>query len=632
MSESSLSVDYATLVRHAARKLAVGRVFSNGTVTITGGTTVTLTGGSFPQWAGQSAIQIEDSIYQVSSRDSDTILTISGATNVTGKKFVMLESSDDDSTSQLIDIQDMINEALRIFYAPQIVEVPKTKTYDSGESVSQITVSRVPHTFSFLRVEGTISGLEGDAQYPLPDDCGQVTSDWSIFVSGSKYPLAIVSPGHLSAISRQGQGMPRYVCVRGLEFDPEVGQRFEVVLDIKPDQDITLVYRYNVVPQKLNPTNSYPYGGGLHGQTILSAVLSQCERYLECESRDAQAEFERRLISSLQLDLEAKEYQSLTFATEKPLFGSYDWLRQEIAMAIGENPNYNAWDYNLAQRIDSFLQRGLKIFYQAQLTGIVSHMAHKWSFLRPQVMLKLNAPYTTGTVEVVDGLVTLTGGHWPGWVIDCDLIVGNKRSRVKSILSDTKLLLEDIAFNADDESLYSLVHCYSDVCEGFSGLDSPLVVVANDTIGGQRCSQISQVQLLRLKNYLETNSEFPAYCSLITRSREDRSTKSQLEFWPNQSSDCVLVGTVRIEPGILRPGEFIIGNPSHYATALQACISVAIPKAFQIFQTLLASSIEHDQSEHTPVTLGLNLDKGQLNYHDSVLRRRAVLTHDGEIR
>src|SRR5690606_26328485 len=39
--------------------------------------------------------------------------------------------------------------------------------------------------------------------------------------------------------------------------------------------------------------------------------------------------------------------------------------------------------------------------------------AYRWSFLEPSEVLLLDPPYQDGTIEAVDGTVTISGASWP---------------------------------------------------------------------------------------------------------------------------------------------------------------------------------------------------------------------------
>ncbi|MDA1013526.1 MAG: hypothetical protein O3A00_03615, partial [Planctomycetota bacterium] len=56
--------------------------------------------------------------------------------------------------------------------------------------------------------------------------------------------------------------------------------------------------------------------------------------------------------------------------------------------------------------------------------------------------------FFTGSVEVASGVVTLTGGTFPSWAADGEVVVGGKSYTVKTRDSDTQVTLDNLAVNA----------------------------------------------------------------------------------------------------------------------------------------------------------------------------------------
>ena len=73
----------------------------------------------------------------------------------------------------------------------------------------------------------------------------------------------------------------------------------------------------------------------------------------------------------------------------------------------------------------------------------------------------LNPPglntYSTGTVKIVSGVVTLRFAVWPWWAADGNLLIGTDSYQVKTRDSDTQIRLNDPTVNADSGTEYRLV-------------------------------------------------------------------------------------------------------------------------------------------------------------------------------
>lgn len=77
--------------------VAIEGSYSTGTVSISqGSTTVTLSGGTFPSWAASGQLEVSGKVYNVSSRDSNTQLTLEtslGQGDLTDESYVLYQDS-----------------------------------------------------------------------------------------------------------------------------------------------------------------------------------------------------------------------------------------------------------------------------------------------------------------------------------------------------------------------------------------------------------------------------------------------------------------------------------------------------------------------------------------------------------
>lgn len=69
----------------------------------------------------------------------------------------------------------------------------------------------------------------------------------------------------------------------------------------------------------------------------------------------------------------------------------------------------------------------------------------------------VNQPYTTGTVSITLGVVTLTGGTWPTWAADARITVAGTIYTVASRQSGTQITLVDLTVTGISGATYSLV-------------------------------------------------------------------------------------------------------------------------------------------------------------------------------
>ena len=84
------------------------------------------------------------------------------------------------------------------------------------------------------------------------------------------------------------------------------------------------------------------------------------------------------------------------------------------------------------------------------------YAAHEWSFFRPEADIATTAPYSTGTVIIASGVVTLTGGTFPSWSADGILMVDSNYYSVASRDSGTQVTLDDMSVTVASSATYQL--------------------------------------------------------------------------------------------------------------------------------------------------------------------------------
>lgn len=77
------------------------------------------------------------------------------------------------------------------------------------------------------------------------------------------------------------------------------------------------------------------------------------------------------------------------------------------------------WDDATKQDVWTIIRSGLRRFYAAD-------GEHQWSFLDQKFYGVYSAPYSTGTISMVNGTITIAGGSWPTWAKDGVLVAGGQ--------------------------------------------------------------------------------------------------------------------------------------------------------------------------------------------------------------
>ena len=402
MAESTLSVTFQDLRKRVAYFLGYQRSFSEGTIAIDEGGLVSFddnldTTRIWPSWAAsgyvvyshQESPEEEDKTYKypVAKRESDTQLELTDGASPTGTAFTEkpyeLVPWDD---RQFEDIDSAVENGLRRFYYPFI------------ESEGKI------HQWSFLRKIDSVTLDKNVQDYALADDVAHIVEDSVTYQANTsnRSPLTRVPESQMRAMRAEAkEGIPLYYAIRTKHVDDssdsatsKVGQRFEMLVHPTPivnagDGD-SIDYRYVRAPDLLTTSYKYPLGGALHSQTIIEACLAEAEKDMDDRADVHEQIFQKMLMASYRADLEVDEMEAgaTTYDVDTVIYGTYQWLQQEVGLYLIENSNPDTFTTSEDKSIDSIIQRGLKQFYfPPTMEG--QNRPHKWSFLCPTTSIPL---------------------------------------------------------------------------------------------------------------------------------------------------------------------------------------------------------------------------------------------------
>ena len=127
---------------------------------------------------------------------------------------------------------------------------------------------------------------------------------------------------------------------------------------------------------------------------------------------------------------------------ESTLNANYHDLRREVGSYYGFGRVPSDFQPADAEIVESVLKSGLRQLYFPP--PLMDRAPHQWTFLRPTTTLTTTAPYTTGTVAIASGVVTLSvAGTWPSWADEGELKVGGTTYTVASRGGDNQITLDD---------------------------------------------------------------------------------------------------------------------------------------------------------------------------------------------
>ncbi len=600
MAEPTLSIGYEQVARQVADTWGLGEVYGTGTVAAAASTNVTLTSGTWPTWVSSGhVLQVGTSYYTVSSRTSDSVIVLAASTTITSSSSYCIFQMDESNWKTL---RDVIGNGYRKYLSP-----PPLPRNDNPT-----TPPHAAWSWSFLHPVSSLSLTNADWDYDLPDDCGQITSGWTYTLGTAEYPIQLVDEKTLRANQSRGSASdaPIMVAIRPKTFVSATGHRFEAIFYPTPDASYTVRYNYDVEPDDLTPTNKYPVGGSVHAGLFLAACQAEAElRYTQQGGAFAQ-DFMSKLMSAVEHDKAVKSaQQSLTYTHTAVTIGTYEWLQQEVGLAALQNANRLTWTHAETQLIDSFIQRGLKSFYN-QAMSMQTGKRHRWSFLRSEYTITTVAPYSTGTVAATSGVVTLSSGTWPSWAASGVLIVDDVWYTIATRDSSTQVTLSDTSVSITAGETYQIVQAEYDLPSNFGGIDGPLIYKPGNLAFFHKVPLVGEYQIPEGRSRWDTTS-FPQIASLKQKAPSATyGARWAIQFYPTPDAAYQLVGRIKYDPAALTTGKYPMSGTAHYETVLLSCLAVAKPNEYMgRYQQALTASIEMDQNEMGPENLGANTDR-----------------------
>jgi hypothetical protein len=248
------------------------------------------------------------------------------------------------------------------------------------------------------------------------------------------------------------------------------------------------------------------------------------------------------------------------------------------------------------------------------------YSAHEWSFFRPLVDVTTTAPYSTGTVTIAAGVVTIVGGSFPSWASNGILMVKNKYYSVAVRNGSSQITLDDTTVTVATASTYQLARTDIPMDVAFDSIanDSDLVFYPGPD---QWYPSVSQRHDSAIRKLEASNPQFsrPSFYSVRTdRFDPTVGSRKSLAFYPAPDAAYVL----RV-PMILRPVDLSDANPYPIGgemlsqAILEACLAAAEHNYEERehvhekrFQEQIALAIRNDQDRSSATSLGPDAPKG----------------------
>ncbi len=323
------------------------------------------------------------------------------------------------------------------------------------------------------------------------------------------------------------------------------------------------------------------------------------------------------------------------------LTATWDTLRADVGHFLGYSRGDGEWTPDEEETLSAVIKAGLlRVYYPNSATPGV---AFQWSWMRPSATIDTVAPYSTGTVTIASGVVTLSDGTFVttlAWAAYGELTVDGETYTVDTYDSTTQLTLDDTSVTVADASVFSLARVVYELPSTFGGsFDGELVYKPGSEILYRPVKIISNA-LLRRWRQNNVAVDRPRYAAVRPVAFVPATGQRwEIEFYPAPSGAYELHGRYKIAPTMLDSvNKYPPGGIAMSGVYAESCLAIAEQRLHdeagihtEQFKISLQTAMANDADVHAPHTLGYNADNsdrrhgGHFDEHDGV----AVHSFDG---
>jgi hypothetical protein len=247
--------------------------------------------------------------------------------------------------------------------------------------------------------------------------------------------------------------------------------------------------------------------------------------------------------------------------------------------------------------------------------------------MRPTTTLTTVASYSTGTVTIVAGVVTLASGTFPSFGTasgELTVTATGISYTVSTRDSSTQLTLTDTTVTAAALSTYTLGFPSYDLPADWGSFIGPITFRPGT---GDMYGPIEVVGEYMIRTKRQANDEFarPQYAAVIPKTFDPTvGQRFSLTTWPTADDAYVLTYKYNANPNELtNTNKYHLGGMRHSELLLESCLACAERKINDTagvhqaaFMSLLASCVAFDANSTAPDYLGINNDRSDGRYAD----------------
>lgn len=243
------------------------------------------------------------------------------------------------------------------------------------------------------------------------------------------------------------------------------------------------------------------------------------------------------------------------------------------------------------------------------------YTAHNWSFFSPIAEVTTTAPYTTGTVTVASGVVTLTTGTFPSWAAVGVLKIAENYYDINTRDSNTQVTLEDVTVTVVAASTYVLSRPEYDLPTGFEAIagDSNLHYEPGKSNFYPPVRQRHDSQIRAMQQDYASDEDRPIYYSVRTVEFDPTvGSRKRIAFYPTPDAAYVLKVPMILRPTMIDATNlYPVGGETLAQVITEACLAAAERNLDEMegrhskrFNELLPLAIKADMEKSSPTSLG----------------------------
>lgn len=280
-------------------------------------------------------------------------------------------------------------------------------------------------------------------------------------------------------------------------------------------------------------------------------------------------------------------------------------------------------------KIERCIKHGLRRVYGA----------YKWSFFRPIKEITTTAPYTTGTITIASGVVTLSGGTFPSWAAVGVLKVDDEYYDVDTRNGDTQVTLEDTSVTEASASSYELGRPEYDLDAAVEAIDWVEFVYEPGQADGYPVLEQRHDQSILSRRQDDPYHDRPRFFGIRTVEFDPTvGSRQRLSLYPTPDAAYVLKTRMKLRATMIdETNQYPVGGESLSQIITEACLAAAELNYDEKpgihdnqYRELLPLAIAADLDMTSPRSLGPDAPKGEPTSNtNSRAFRMAAISLDG---